>query len=176
MKYKFLSTRKNIRLNKFDYKAAGYYFITLCVDGGHMMLGRVVVETAMNEPNAGDCVGTTVPGRPFTKLSDIGKIVDDAIQYYNKTADGFIFDKYIIMPNHIHAIVKIKTDDRGRSSLQNIVRKLKSFVTKQIGFSLWQRRFHDHIIRDNDDYNRICYYIKHNPSTWANDCYFININ
>jgi REP element-mobilizing transposase RayT len=138
------------------------------------MLGRVVV-------------GATVPGRPrppayvpgsatasHVELSEIGQTVDAAIRHNNR--NGVSIQKYVIMPNHVHMIVTLSshgTGDRGRSPLQMIVRNMKAYVTKQIGFSLWQRSYHDHIIRSEDEYLRIMQYIEENPAKWREDCYFI---
>jgi len=65
------------------------------------------------------------------------------------------------------------TDDRGRSSLQQVVRNIKSFVTKTVGFPLWQPRFHDYIIRNEAEYQRIWRYIDENPSIWEEDLYHV---
>jgi REP element-mobilizing transposase RayT len=54
------------------------------------------------------------------------------------------------------------------------VRRLKYYVTKKIGFSLWQKSFHDHIIRDEAEYLRIGKYIDDNPALWTDDMYYIN--
>lgn len=53
---------------------------------------------------------------------------------------------------------------------------LKSALTKyananSIKFE-WQTRFHDHIIRDEEEWERIANYIVNNPSTWENDKFF----
>jgi len=52
---------------------------------------------------------------------------------------------------------------------------IKSVVTKfandnDIDFA-WQTRFHDHIIRDQNEINRIADYIENNPANWDADCY-----
>jgi hypothetical protein len=52
------------------------------------------------------------------------------------------------------------------------VRNIKSFVTKWAGFSIWQPRFHDHIIRNEDDYLRMWKYIDENPEKWNEDKYY----
>ena len=183
-----LPKRKPNRLQNYDYSQNGAYFVTVCIKDRHEILGNIPV-------------GATVPGRPFPasdhpfqtidhpfqtvprmELSEIGQIVDEAIKYYKENLAGVIFDRYVIMPNHIHAIIVIRsetgdrgennTGDRGRSPLQNIVRNLKSYVTKKAGFSPWQRSFHDHIIRNETDYNRIAEYIENNPANWEKDCFF----
>ena len=154
-----LPARKNIRLKDHDYSRAGYYFVTICVKDGHEMLGAVV--------------GTTAPGRPFVELTPLGICVDETIQMANK--DNVKIEKYVIMPNHIHMIVILKhrADDRGRSSLHQVIRNIKSYITKWAGFSIWQPRFYDHIIRSEEDYQRIWRYIDENPAKWRDDRYFV---
>jgi len=154
-----LPTRKNIRLKGHDYAGVGYYFVTICIKDMPELLGRIV--------------GATVPGRPRTELSELGNLVDSAISYYSANHLA-VFDKYVIMPNHIHMIIVIPREagDRGRSPLQQIVRNLKSYVTRMAGFSPWQRSFHDHIIRDEAEYQRIWKYIDDNPALWTEDMYY----
>jgi len=65
-----------------------------------------------------------------------------------------------------------RTGDRGRSPLQYKVRSLKSYVTKQIGYSIWQKSFHDEIIMNEEAYQNIWRYIDENPQKCADDDYF----
>ena len=58
------------------------------------------------------------------------------------------------------------------ATIGNIVRGFKSGVSRQIGFSLWQRSYHDHVIRNETDYQRIWQYIDENPAKWEEDCYY----
>jgi REP element-mobilizing transposase RayT len=53
---------------------------------------------------------------------------------------------------------------------------MKRAVSLRIGFSPWQKSFHDHIIRNETDYDRIAEYIENNPATWRNDCFFVGAN
>jgi len=66
--------------------------------------------------------------------------------------------------------------DGGRTefapTVSSIVRYIKSYVTKQTGFSLWQRSFHDHIIRNEENYRKIAEYIENNPTNWEEDCFY----
>jgi REP element-mobilizing transposase RayT len=81
-------------------------------------------------------------------------------------------DWFVIMPNHIHMILRIHTnnneDTSGRAMRaptgSTVINQMKGWVTKRIGFSIWQKLFHDHIIRDEADYGRIADYIRNNPS------------
>jgi len=67
------------------------------------------------------------------------------------------------------------TTSTGRASapptIGNIVRGYKSGVTRIIGFSVWQRYFHDHIIRNEKSYQKIYEYIATNPTIWELDCH-----
>ena len=55
---------------------------------------------------------------------------------------------------------------------QNIIGQLKSYTTKKYGHQLWQRSFHDHIIRDSCDYDKIWEYIDTNVLKWELDCFY----
>ena len=61
-------------------------------------------------------------------------------------------------------------------SLSVVVRGFKSAISKfarenKILFD-WQTRFHDHIVRDNDELNRIADYITNNPARWNSDKFY----
>lgn len=86
---------------------------------------------------------------------------------------GITIDKYIIMPNHIHLIVIL--DDSGghrNPPLQNVIGQLKSYTTNRFGNTLWQRSYHDHIIRGEEDYRKIWEYIDTNVLRWEQDCFY----
>lgn len=61
----------------------------------------------------------------------------------------------------------------GKKSLSSIIGSYKSAVTKhahRLGYYMeWQERFHDHLIRNDAEYNRIRNYIHNNPKKWNND-------
>ena len=162
---KELPVRKRNRLQGYDYSLNGAYYLTPCVEGRHNLLGEVAVGAIIN--------------RPQIILSDYGKIVDIAINNIPKYYPQINVDKYVIMPNHIHMILVIDTDNiSGRlliapTTVSNVIKGMKSYVTKQIGFSMWQKSFHDHIIRDEEDYWQRWHYIDQNPIKWAEDEYYI---
>ncbi|MCL1865131.1 MAG: hypothetical protein FWF73_04895 [Spirochaetes bacterium] len=126
------------------------------------------------------------------EFSEYGIIVDKAINEISVHYKNVSVDKYVIMPNHIHLILIIQnneTDGRLRdygwsaddgcgrliiapTSVSIIVKQFKQYVSKQLGFSPWQKSFHDHIIRNNYEYNRIVEYIENNPARWGDDCYY----
>ncbi|WP_208796422.1 transposase [Flavobacterium fluviatile] len=73
-------------------------------------------------------------------------------------------------------------DDKSAKKAHGIfefIRALKSFSSRRInekrnsiGVTNWQERFHDHIIRNEAEYDRIKNYIKNNPKKWYEDCFF----
>lgn len=57
-----------------------------------------------------------------------------------------------------------------------VVKHLKEYVTKHLHYPLWQKSFHDHVIRTQTDYETIWLYIDSNPQTWQTDCLNPNRN
>ena len=62
-----------------------------------------------------------------------------------------------------HNLSRIIRWYKGRSTFE--IRKTNSQFT-------WQTRFHDHIVRDFDEYHRIEEYIQNNPANWEKDCFY----
>ena len=154
-----MQTRKKLRLSEFDYQENGAYFVTICTRNRKRCLSHVV--------GADDHIG------PHAALTKWGTVV----QKYVLGIPGI--DKYVIMPNHVHMIVRIGTEDgpmwssAPTKSLSNYVRTFKTLVTKEIGECIWQRSFYDHVIRNEAEYSRIWQYIDDNPAGWADDEYFV---
>ena len=77
------------------------------------------------------------------------------------------------MPNHIHLLLTIGSDEYGRPmvapTMSRVVQQLKGYVAKRIGHSVWQKLFHDHIIRNREDYDEHVKYILENPMRWQYD-------
>ena len=145
--------RKPLRLSGYDYSRAGYYFITICTKDKQKLLCDIVGDDAHIVP---------------TKL---GAIVDKYIKNIKE------LDKYVIMPNHVHLIIKIENGTMRASSptktVPSIIRSLKTLVSKEYGKSVWQRSFYDHIIRGEKDYHEIWNYIDENPAKWKEDRFFV---
>lgn len=149
--------RKNIRLTTYDYSAPGAYFITVC--------------TQNKENLFWSDVGAVI-GRPEdVPLNHTGQIVDQAIENIPNHYPAISIDRYVIMPNHIHLLLQIHTDHDGRPmtapTIPMVVNQLKGYVTKQVGFPIWQKGFYDHVIRSEADYLDCWQYIEGNPSKWA---------
>ena len=105
--------------------------------------------------------------------------------------------KYVIMPNHFHAIIEIcrgvshtpeciNANNSGcnqgvcNTPLQStskaigaIIRGYKGAVSRRIGYSVWQRNYYEHIIRNQHSYDEIEEYILNNTFLWEKDNLFI---
>jgi hypothetical protein len=89
--------------------------------------------------------------------------------------------QYIIMPNHVHFIIIVDLENGAaengavsptKAIVPRIVNAIKGLSSKKAGFSLWQRSYYDHIIRNQDDYDRIAEYMENNPANWLEDCFY----
>jgi len=154
-----LPQRKNIRLKGYDYSSAGLYFVTICVKDKHELL--------WDNPPVGAAFGRPLFPEIPLPLSKAGQIVDAEIRK---------IDQPVVMPNHIHMIISLSMNINGRSlavpTVSQIVNQFKGSASKQIGYSIWQRSFHDHIIRNEADHHRIAQYVLQNPANWQDDRYY----
>jgi hypothetical protein len=52
------------------------------------------------------------------------------------------------------------------------VSTFKRYCRAEIGENIFQRSYHDHVVRNQDEYNRIWSYIERNPEFWKKDCFY----
>ena len=159
-----------------DYNC-GYYFITICTEKREHYFGEIYDKKMC--------------------FSQLGRYTDSYINKMNSSLQDSDILSYVVMPNHIHLIIAVyktkkkyqdfiknETDfnetmsyiSRKCGRLSNIILKLKSGITryalkKEIPFK-WQERFHDRIIRDNNEFEIKDNYIKNNISNWKDDEYY----
>jgi putative transposase len=153
------------RLVGYDYGTNGMYFITICTRNRQPWFGLIGEADPILIPTA------------------IGQIVIDCWQ---AIPDHFPFvevDAFQLMPNHLHGIIWINKPDYAdwqpnqfgpqSRNLGSIIRGFKIGVTQQARLTMpdfsWQARYHDRVIRDDDELHRIRTYIDANPANWAAD-------
>jgi len=162
IKKQLLPNRKTIRLKEYDYNTPGAYFITVCTESRKNILWNKVGADIIRPQN--------IP------LSKTGQLVKYAIEQIIVHYDNISVDNYCIMPNHIHLLLSITTDDSGRiisaPTISNVVGSLKRWVSKQCGKPIWQKSFYDHIIRNQNDYSETYNYIDNNPIKWIEDEFY----
>ena len=149
---KRLNSRKQIRLKNYNYANVGYYFITICIQNRECILSKITLN------NKNEHIST---------LTNEGEIVNRYIIEIEKIYTNVILDEYIIMPNHIHMILIIQSNKN--ITISKIIQQFKGIITKELGYSIWQKLFYEHIIRDNEEYIKIKQYIKDNVSNWEDD-------
>ena len=153
--------RKHPRLKEYDYSSTGAYFVTICVQDKRCVLSRIVGRGLA----------------PAVEKTAYGKIVEQTLLQVENRFPNLAIDKYVIMPNHIHAILVFKNNAAGaspRPTIMDVVCAFKSTATlecRKSGFSgkLFQTSFYEHIIRGRDDYEAISRYIYENPMRWTYD-------
>ncbi|RJO63030.1 MAG: transposase [Dehalococcoidia bacterium] len=162
--------RRSIRLSGYDYAQNGAYFITICTHGKRNMFGEIV---------DGD-----------VRLNECGRIVHMCLLEIPKHFSNASLDEFIVMPNHIHAIISIDAASRGTAcrapterfgkptanSIPTIIRSLKSAAARRInvlrqtpGAPVWHRNYYEHVIRGETDLNSVREYVRYNPQKWAED-------
>ena len=166
-----LPNRKPLRLKNFDYSTSGAYFITICTKDRKMLFS----------PVGADSISARMIERTFLETIDRYAGVESPI--------------YVVMPNHFHAIITIsqaiiesapagvgsRADMESVPTVSKIVQSFKRYSTVEyikmvkdgilppFDKQLWQRSFHDHVIRNPDDYYEIYKYIYENPMRWELD-------
>lgn len=154
-----LPKRKPNRLQEYDYSTPNGYFITICTQNRRNLFWKNVGAITDRPENV-----------PLTNLGMLARqSIEDIPRYYPVVS----VDHFVIMPNHIHLLLQIHTDNDGRSmiapTISTVVRLMKGAVSKQAGFSVWQKGFYDHVVRSQRDYLDIWNYIEGNPSKWEED-------
>lgn len=160
--------RKEHRLKNYDYSQCGAYFITICTKDR-----KYIFWNNYDILNVGAAFGG-----PYGKISltEYGKIVKNELKKIPSIYPDVVFiPKFVIMPNHIHAIIRIEASyvRDGRTecapTLSQIIKNFKENATREIGFSVWQKSFYDRVIRNEHEYNAFWKYIETNPMNWESD-------
>ncbi len=170
-----LPKRKPLRLPEHDYSSPGAYFVTICTYDRRCILSRITVGALHEAPAVS------------LQFTEIGQIVKEFIEMLPSRYPNLTVENSVIMPNHIHLLLRIDAEralreaplrtDKGRSLLAKAIGFLKMnsskrFHQKYPEQELWQRSFHEHVVRNENDYREIWAYIDENPVRWAEDRYY----
>ena len=199
-----METRRSARLPKDDYGKQGVYFVTLCTQDRACILWNDtdicypveanIVRLPADVPLSaiGHLVQAGINNIPlhYPNISvDIAAIMPNHVHLllcvsslFGRTlcaptveteAPGINVGANSVRPHPAKGI-----DRSGRTlcapTISRVIKQLKEFVTKQVGYSIWQRSFYDHVIRDDADYAVKYNYILDNPRRWAEDEYYSN--
>ena len=155
-----LPQRKQNRLPAYNYSENATYFITICTQDRKPVLCHIVGGGALDAPTV--------------TLTKIGQIAQKYILSSNRIP-GITVDKFVIMPDHIHLLVQVneaaakgtsRAPSPTNSAIPHFVSTFKRFCHQEIGESIFQRSYYDHVIRNQRDYDEIWQYIENNPRKW----------
>lgn len=159
--------RRSIRLGTHDYRGHGPYFLTLCSFQKACTFGSIVAGTV--------------------HLTAVGHIIQQEWLRAPRIRPEVKLDEFVVMPNHIHAIVFLDEDaqrfdlepgnfHRTPRSLGSLVAGFKSVCTTRVnimnhtaGKPLWQRNYYEHVIRSQRELERVRTYVRGNPERWLSN-------
>ena len=132
------------------------YFITICTVDKQCLFGEVVDGEDTQE----------------MRLSKLGQIADESVQVIPKHYSCAEIVRHCVMPNHVHILLELKPGENN-PTVAWIVNQFKGAVTKKARRTVWQKGFHDHVIREERDFQNIWQYIEYNPAKWKIDGYYV---
>jgi len=145
--------RRSIRLKDYDYSQSGAYFITLVTYNRALLFGEIV-DGVM-------------------KVNDAGFVAQTECKKLSVRFSGIIIENFVVMPDHMHAIIILEPVDGKTHTLGTIVGSYKSTVARLInglrhtpGAPVWLRNYYEHIICNENEFTNIWNYIEDNPSRW----------
>ena len=156
--------RKSNRLTGYDYSQPAAYFVTICANQRKCVFSRISV------------------GDGFPVPYPAGQIAEDFTEQLSIKFPSVRVDRHVIMPNHIHLLLAFESicgTGNPSPTLGEVIGWYKYKITQAVnqqrktpGERLFQRSYHDHVIRDEADYLKIWNYIDTNPAKWEKDCFF----
>ena len=173
------------RLQNYDYSQSGAYFVTICtknrehyfgeIMNGKMKLSDIGKMAKKYWKQIPDHFSFVILGEWVVMPNHIHGIIminknNVDINYSVETQD------FASLQSPKYDQYKNKFGPQSKN-LASIIRGFKIGVTKYIRqntniYGVWQSRFHDRIIRNKKEYNRISEYILYNPQNWKKDDYF----
>ena len=165
-------SRRSVRLKNFDYTSPTAYFVTLCSFERQHLFAQIDNGHSIHTPT--------------------GNTIEHCLLEIHRHFQHVEIGEFVIMPNHIHAIVMFNPrrglplqtpppqspsfGHRIPDSLGSIIGQFKSTVTKNVRVSIqnpearvWQRNYHDRIVRNDRELNAVRDYISYNPVNWSSD-------
>ncbi len=178
------------RLKNWDYGSNGAYFITICTQNREHFFGEIV-ETQFIASEIG-----TLAEKFWMEIPQHFSYIElgNFVVMPNHVHGILIIDKNVktlqcnVSENEspvetLHCNVSTNKNEQMANispksgTISTILRSYKSVVTKNARFIHaefgWQPRFHDHIIRNAPEWERIQTYIENNPMNWKEDKFYL---
>lgn len=188
--------RRSIRLKGYDYARAGMYFVTICCEKHECRFGKIVNgEMILNEYGKIACDEWTKLSERYSHVTfDVFQIMPNHIHgiiIINEPGvvgaalaaardnDAVARDDIREAVDGLRAGASLAPTNTTNTTVGNIVGAYKSLVANgclkiykqnnQTMGKLWQRYYYEHIIRNEQAYQRIAEYIMNNPAKWEDD-------
>ena len=160
-------TTRRVRMLGHDYSSPGYYFLTVCTDKQQRLFGEIANDEMI--------------------LSHAGLMLGEVIEAIESKFKSVSVDCSVVMPNHLHLLVGISvrlSDEQNSEAVGDVVRWLKNSSVRRYGVGvreqgwipydgrLWQKSYHDHIVRNEKELETLRAYIANNVYMWKKDKFY----
>ena len=177
---------ESTRLREYDYSSSGAYFVTVCTKNHEALFGSIINGSMVFSE-----IGVLVK-KEWEKSFEIRlELFGDEYVIMPNHVHGIVVidrdrglrDARRAYGDACHASLHHQPTPHGVAvrtprSLSSFVAGFKSAVTRRIdenlktpNRSIWQSRFFERVIRNDDEMNRIRQYIMNNPAKWQEDKY-----
>ncbi len=195
--YKY--NRRSLRLKHYDYSKAGYYFITICTQdrlhlfgeilNGEMVLGEAgeivnkwYMKLEEKFPNITNHEMVIMPNHMHFIMEIVDTVGADLCVRPNVNTE--MLDTQLKIENIQSKRIGTQSqraDTRVRPYVGDVVQWFKTMTTNAyikmvkngtlppFNKRIWQRNYHEHIIRNDVDYLCVAEYTLNNPLTWEDD-------
>jgi putative transposase len=151
--------QQHLRLPGFDYRQGESYFVTVCTKDRRCSLGSVRLDSV--------------------ELSALGRVARGSVEEIEPHYPFAKLHRYVIMPNHVHLLVQLQAEngEHAERSVSTIISRFKYASTRKWHDAneskepIWQRSFHEVIVRSEKQFNAFGKYIDENPIKWHRDQY-----
>ncbi len=186
-----LPVRKHIRLKNYDYSSYGYYFITICTKNRECLFGDIS-NNIMTLSDYGLIAENNIISIP-EHIKNVR--IDNYIVMPNHVHILLIVDnddnlnvatRYIVSDNSDKSPIytnnmkdertpyMVSLQQKSKQIVPKTIQQYKASVSRNIGIAgLWQSKYHDHIIRNETEYQKIWQYIYENPIRWTTDKFYV---
>lgn len=183
-RYKNRYRIESTRIQHWDYANPGIYFITIMVNNRNCLLGSISKNT-FTYSSLGTVAYTLwfelehhFPGIKLDSFIVMPNHIHGLIEIPDKTSDVLAHKTRhaLSLQRNQNPTGTLRYQHQGKGTLSSIVGSYKSAVSKylhRMGYTFsWQSRFHDHIVRDENELVTIRNYIINNHWNWREDCYY----
>jgi putative transposase len=186
--------RRTVRLPAYDYAGPGLYFVTICAHERAALFGGVAEDTMrlspfgwiaeeewQRTPHVRADVAldhhVVMPNHVHLLFAITVDHADPSLSSTPGPSDTVGATRCVALDG---ARGDIRRNAKGpiAQSVGAIIGQYKSAVSRRInavretpGASVWQRGYHEHIVRNERQANRIRHYILENPAQWQRDRY-----